>query len=122
MSKNILLIGAVAAVAVVMMNKARAQVAPAGSASAPVQTVNVQNQMWSQLLGGAWKSLTTAKNPDGSPAFLMKNMFGQITTSDGKVVSDEVAELFPYTYGLGDLSVDIGAPSNGVDYLGLMGW
>lgn len=120
--KNILLIGGVAAVAVLMLNKAKARTAPAGTYSAQPPTVNVQSQMWGQLLGGAWNSLTAAKNPDGSPAFLMKNWLGQVTTSDGKVVSDEVTELFPATYG-GFLPVDLSAPGGGDDdYLTIMGW
>ncbi len=120
--KNILLIGGVAAVAVLMLNKARAQSAPAASYSAPIKTNNVQGQMWGALLGGAWNSLTAAKNPDGSPAFLMKNWLGQVTTSDGKVVSDDVTELFPAVYG-GFLPVDVSAPGAGMDdYLGMMGW
>ena len=121
--KNILLIGGVAAVAVLMLNKAKAQTAPAGTYSAPIQTNNVQSQMWGQLLGGAWKSLTAAQNPDGSPAFLSRNWLGQITTSDGKAVSDEVIDLFPATYG-GFMPVDLSAPGGGGadDYLGMMGW
>lgn len=123
MSKQILLIGGVAALAVLMLNKARAQTAPAGTYSAPIPTRNVQTEMWGSLLGTGWKALTAAQNPDGSPAFLMRNWLGQTTTSDGRVVSDEVAELFPYSYGnYDDIEVKIGAPSNGVDYLGMMGW
>lgn len=121
MSKNIILIGGVAAIAVLMLNKARAQTAPAASMSAPVPTRNVQSELWGSLLGVGWKALTSAQNPDGSPAFLMKNWLGQTTTSDGKVVSDEVAELFPATYG-GFMNVDLSAPGTGVDYLGALGW
>jgi len=122
MSKDILLIGGAAALVVLMLNKAKAQAAPAGTYSAQPPTVNVQNQMWGELLGGAWSSLTAAKNADGSPAFLSKNWLGQITTSDGKVVSDDVVELFPATYG-GFMPVDVSAPGAGMDdYLGIMGW
>jgi len=122
MSKDILLIGGAAAVVVLMLNKAKAQVAPAGSASAPILSNNVQNQMWGSLLGQGWKALTSAQNADGSPAFLSKNWLGQITTSDGVVVSDEVTELFPATYG-GFMPVDLSAPGGGADdYLSIMGW
>jgi hypothetical protein len=46
--------------------------------------------------------MVTAQNPDGSPAFLMKNLFGQITTSDGKPIDggDPIAAYGQVVAGL----------------------
>lgn len=97
---KILILAAVAAGgAVFMMNRAKAATRPAGSASAPIQNKNVNDQLWTSILGGAWKVLNTAKNQDGTIGFLKKNFLGQTVTSDGKPVSEALIDMFPATYG-----------------------
>lgn len=122
MSKDLLLIAAVAGAAVLMLNKAKAQVAPAGSRSAPTPVTNVNNQLWASLLGGAWTSLTAAQNADGSPAFLKRNFLGQVTTTDGKPVSEEIIDMFPHTYGNYDELEIPTTVDGGTDYLSNMGF
>ena len=43
--------------------------------------------------------LADATRSDGGPAFLMKNWLGQTVTSDGKPVGQELADMFPASYG-----------------------
>lgn len=108
-TRDIVLIGGVAAIAVMMLNKARAQTAPAGTASAPIVNKNMQYQLWGSLLGAGWQALASTRNPDGSPAVEMN-------------ISDETRELFPFSFGTyDDLQVDLTAPSDGKDYLGGLG-
>lgn len=117
MNNNILILVAAVA-AVVMLNKAKAATAPAGSKSAPAAVNNANGALWSALIGGGWKAIADAKNGDGSPAFLMTNPFGQIVTSDGKPVGQEYSDLFPATVG-GFMPVDLSM--GGTDYLSQIG-
>jgi hypothetical protein len=121
MNRDIILIAAVAVGAVVVLNRAAAQVAPGGTKSPPINNTSINNQLWGALLGGAWKGLVDGKNSDGSPAFLVKNFLGQVTTSDGKPVGQQWQDLFPSTYG-GMQDVDLGGASDGVDWLDKLGW
>lgn len=119
-NNNLVLMAGVAVGAVVLLNRAKAATAPAGTKSAPVPNTSVNGQLWSALLGGGWKAITDAKNADGSQAFLQTNGWGQIVTSDGKPVGREYQDLFPNTYG-DQVPVDLTAASGGVDYLSALG-
>ena len=110
MNNNILLLGAAVA-AVLVLNKAKAKTAPAGSASAPAAMTNLNGQMWSSLLGGAWKLIPDAQNADGSLAFLKTNWLGQVVTSDGKPVGQDYNDLMT---GTAPVDFSLG----GTDYLG----
>jgi hypothetical protein len=121
MNKNLLLIAAVAIGAVMVLNKAAAQVAPAGSRSAQLPSNNVNNQLYTEIMGGAWASLRDAVNSDGSRAFLMKNQMGQTVTSTGIPISEVWEEPLPVTYG-NYIPIEVGAPGGGTDYLGQMDW
>jgi hypothetical protein len=114
MNNNTLILALAAVCAVLVMNKAKTATAPAGTASAPIQNTNVNDQLWKSLLGNAWTSLRDAQNPDGSQAFLMKNFLGQTVTSDGKPVGQEYAAQFPATFGLMMPTVD--TTMGGTDY------
>lgn len=118
MNNNILILVAAVA-AVVMLNKAKAATAPAGTKSAPAPVINANGALWSALMGGGWKAIADAKNSDGSPAFLMTNDYGQIVTSDGKPVGQEYSDLFPATVG-NMMPVDVSL--GGTDYLSAIGW
>lgn len=121
MNKNLMVV-AVAVAAVLILNKA-ATAATSGAKSAPVKNTNVNDQLWSSLLGGSWKALTDAKNADGSQAFLMKNALGQAVTSDGKPVGEEWQRMFPATYLQGaGLPVEIGTAGDSTDYLAQLGY
>ncbi len=121
MNKNLLMIAAVAVAAVMVLNRAAAQVAPAGSKSGPIPATNINNQLFTDILGGGWTSLRDAKNADGSQAFLMKNFLGQTVNSLGVPVSEVWEESLPNTYG-NYIPIDVGAPGDGSDYLGTMQW
>jgi hypothetical protein len=104
--KNALLIVAIGgAVLLVLQKQAQAAaVSPKASSSTinAAKTVNVNSDMWSRLLGDGWRNMVGAQNADGSAAFLMKNMFGQITTSDGKPIDggDPIAAYAQTVAGL----------------------
>jgi hypothetical protein len=120
MNNNALLLALVAAGVFVMM-KRTAATATKAPVLAPTPTKNVNDQLWSSLLGGSWKLLTDAQNSDGSPAFLMKNWLGQTVTSDGKPVGAQLQDLLPATYGT-VMPVDLSDPTSGVDWLSDLGW
>jgi hypothetical protein len=120
MNKNMIFILA-AAGAVLMMSKQARATAPAGSASRPIPSTNVNDQLWTSLLGGGWKMLRDAQTDSGTAAFLKRNFLGQVVTSDGKPVGQEYQDLLPATYGE-FMPVDLGGASGGVDYLSEMGW
>jgi hypothetical protein len=120
MSKDAILLIAVAAGAFMVM-KSKAATAAKPVAVAPAPTKNVNDQLWTSLLGEGWKMLKSAQNSDGSPAFLMKNWLGQTVTSDGKPVGSQLQDLLPATYGT-FMPVDLSDPSSGIDYLSELGW
>lgn len=124
MNKNTMLLLLVAAGAFMMMNRAKAgtAAAPGGVRQAsPAPSKNVNDAMWRQLLGDGWKMLRDAQTSSGGPAFLERNWLGQITTSDGKPVGQELADILPSTY-MTEQPVDLSDPSSGIDYLSELGW
>jgi hypothetical protein len=93
MNKNALMITALVAAALIVMKKKAANAAtlPAsssGSIAAGQPSRNVNSDMWARLLGDGWRTMVSAQNSDGTAAFLKKNFFGQVTTSDGVPVAD----------------------------------
>lgn len=96
-----------------------AQMQAAGLTSGPVQTATVNGDMWQRLLGAGFVSMAGS----GSATGLIKNLFGQTSSSDGKPIygNDPQGNFVP---------VLVGAPSTGVDYVsdqfpltgGLFGW
>lgn len=124
MSKDLILMAAIGAAVLLVLSK---QAQAAGSAvamttaqkqaagllyTAPqTQSANVNGDMWTRLLGDGWRNLVGAQNTDGTAAFLKKNMFGQVTTGDGKPVGGEDP-------GAGYFNVLAGLPSDsGQNYL-----
>jgi hypothetical protein len=109
-STNLILLAAIGA-AVLLVVKKQAQSAgmtvaqkqQAGLLYTPQQqqSVNMNGDMWSRLLGGGWQNLVSTQYSDGSPAFL-KNVWGQVTTSDGKPVDggDPMAAYIAASTGL----------------------
>lgn len=121
MNKNMILIAAVAVGAVMVLNRAAAQVAPAGSRSAPVQNTNVNDQLWTKLLGGGWTGLRDATNSDGTAAFLKRNFLGQTVNSVGVPISEQIEDFTPTTFGE-MIKVNLGEGGDGVDYLAGFQW
>ena len=125
MNKNILMIAAVAVAAVMVLNKAAAQAAPAGTrvaaGSAPLRNTSVNDQLWTKLLGGGWTGLRDATNADGTAAFLKRNFLGQTVNSAGVPISEQIADITPTTYGR-LIDVDLGEGGDGTDYLAGMQW
>lgn len=116
MNNNMLFL--VAAVAAVLVMQKKASAAPA--AAAPVVTnpvaTNLNNQLWASVLGGAWNSLTSGNSP-----FLMRNSSGQVVTSDGKPIDKTYTDISNVISTGGYSDVDV-TGSDGVDWLGKMGW
>jgi hypothetical protein len=121
MNNNTLFLVAAIVAVVVMKKKTAAPVAPAGPAG-PIAT-NVNNQLWTSILGGAWKSLISPS--DSNDGFLMKNSVGQVVTSDGKPVNSVLpaisGAMSGSDYSQGYESVSTGGP-DGTDWLAQMGW
>lgn len=95
MSKNLVVIALVGAAVVLMMQRKATAATPAPvSAVRPATTgkkapsVNVNGDMWSRLMGGAWRLMADAQNPDGTQKFVT-NLFGQPVTSDGKPIGGD---------------------------------
>lgn len=118
MSKNILLMAAIGAAVLLVVNKqAKAAAAPlttaqkqaAGLLYTPKQTqsANVMGDFWTILNGDGWRNLAGAQNADGSQAFLKRNPFGQITTGDGKPVGGD-SPMAAYAETLAGLPSDSG--------------
>jgi hypothetical protein len=112
MSDNvILLVAAVAGFLLLQKKKAAA-----AASTAPLPTANnVNNQLWSSVLGNSWRSLV---QPGSASNFLERNNWGQIVTSDGKPV-DSVFGALPDILSGG---VDTTEASDGIDYLSELGW
>jgi hypothetical protein len=118
MNKNMMFLLAAVGAMLVMSKKARAATSTAALPGASPVANNVNNQLWSKVLGGAWKALVAnGTNTDGTP-FLMRNDLGQVVTSDGKPVESVYADMTGALSG----GVDTTEASGGVDYLGQMGW
>jgi hypothetical protein len=121
MNKNMILIAAVAVGAVMVLNRAAAQVAPAGSRSAPIQNRNINDTMWKSLLGVGWTGLRDATNSDGTAAFLKRNFLGQTVNSLGVPISEQIEDFTPTLYG-NLINVDLGEGGDGTDYLAGIQW
>jgi hypothetical protein len=65
-----------------MRKKATAPMISAGVRSAPVDNKNVNNQLWTALLGTAWSGIVTAKNSAGNTVFPV-NSRGDMVNSAG---------------------------------------
>ena len=126
MNQNTMFLFAAVGAAYVMAKKeadkkaraAAAAKAPSQSNSPSPVTTNVNNQLWSKVLGGAWNALVEkGSSTDGAP-FLMRNDIGQVVTSDGKPVNSIYSDITGALSG----GVDTSEASGGVDYLGGMGW
>lgn len=123
MSKNLILVAAIGAAVLLVVSKqasaakgppmttAQKQAAGLLYTAPQTQSVNVNGDMWTRLLGDGWRNLAGAQNADGTAAFLKRGMFGQVTTSDGKPVGGEDP-------GAGYFDVLAGLPSDsGQNYL-----
>lgn len=120
MNNNTLLLVA-ALGAVFLMSRKASAATPAAAAASPLATSNnVNNQLWSAVLGGAWRSLVSPGSA-GNSGFLMRNDFGQVVTSDGKPVNSVFSDLSNAISTGGYSDVDVSAP-DGTDYLSLLGW
>lgn len=116
MNKDMLFLVAAVAAVLMMSKKAGAAPKPASTTAMPATASgaspvanNLNNQLWSSLLGGGWKSLVDTGS--GTSPFLMRNEYGQVVTSDGK----------PIDTGISDIS-DIMSGQLGPDYLSQMGY
>jgi len=122
MNNNMLFLVAAVAAVLVMNKKSRAAT-PAPSAATVAATsptaTNLNNQLWANVLGGAWNSLV-GSGGSTSP-FLMRDSAGRVVTSDGKPIDQAYTDLSNVisTGGYGD--VDVAAP-DGTNWLGTLGW
>jgi hypothetical protein len=109
MSKNILLLAAIGGAVLLVLQKQTLAAAAAKPQQPQIyrppntQTVNMNGDMWTRLLGDGWRNLTNGQNADGSAAFI-KNVWGNITTGDGKPVGgeDPIANYTQVAAGLPD--------------------
>lgn len=87
MSKQLVVLAAVGAVAFIVYQKQKTAMAANGrplAASAPVPSRNVNSDMWAAILGaGAWRNLIGGATNSGTQAFTVTDGYGRITTSDG---------------------------------------
>lgn len=120
---TILLVAALGAV-LLLSKKAKAatpttpaQVAATGSG---LVANNLNNQLWTNVLGGAWKSLVSPDSASSSN-FLMRNGLGQVVTSDGKPVDSVYSDVSTAISTSGIPGVDVSAP-DGTDWLANLGW
>ena len=133
MSNNLLLAAVIgAAVFIVVKKQGQAAVlakpgyiAPGQVTAGMQQSANMNSDMWTRLLGSSWKALA-----DNSPA-VIKNVFGQSATGDGKPLSGgdpmalymqlQAGDVTPMPVGLGGMTL----PASG-DYSGpadtVMSW
>lgn len=116
MNKDMLFLVAAVAAVLMMSKKASAAPRPASAATMPATAGgasplanNLNNQLWSSLLGGGWKSLV-GSGSETSP-FLMRNDYGQVVTSDGRPIDTGISDISDTMSGLG-----------GRDYLSELGW
>ncbi|MEH6434245.1 hypothetical protein [Massilia sp. DD77] len=66
-----------------------AQLQAAGVMYTPEQrpATNINGEMWGALLGAGWKALSNSMSNDSDTGFT-RNWYGQLTTMDGKPVSE----------------------------------
>lgn len=116
-NNNTLLLVAAAAAAFVVMSK-RANPAAVPAPAGPLAT-NVNNQLWTSILGGAWKALV--RPSDSTSGFLQLNNIGQVVTSDGKPVDSSLPAISSAISNSGYTNVDTSAP-DGTNWLSQMAW
>lgn len=118
MNKNMIFLMAAVAAVLVMSKKAGARptTGAAPIAGANPTATNLNNQLWSNVLGGAWKSLVAG----GTGTFLMRNDAGQVTTSDGRPIDSAYSDISD-AISTGFVQ-DVDVSAGGVDWLGKMGW
>jgi hypothetical protein len=119
MNQKLILMAAVAVGAVLFLNKTAAA-QTAGSKSAPIKNININDQLFTSTIGGGWTNYRDALNPDGSPAFLMKNSMGVTVNSEGVPVADSMAALYPIKPPSA-LPDDLYSQSGGLDYTNFNG-
>lgn len=86
MSKQIIILGALGAVAFMVYQKTKTGGAsrPVTQAATDLPSKNVLGDMWSKLLGTpTWKNMLGATEANGSQAFIMRDWLGRPVTSDG---------------------------------------
>lgn len=101
MNKNVIALAALAVVGAVywkrtMMAAAAASRPATQAPAAPVKNTN--SDMWVKLLGEGWKTLLSSET---GKSLFGKNSYGQLVTSDGKPISDEMVSLLPNVLGDG---------------------
>lgn len=119
MSKEkLILVAAVGVAALMILPKLRAQFAGAGGprlgAAAPVPSNNVNNEMWTKLLGGAWSDIMryngqSTSGYNGQQPFVMRDAYsGLYRTSDGKPLytGDGATDFMIANTGLSGTSAD----------------
>lgn len=108
MSKQIIVVAALGAVAFMVYQKTKAEVATRPVTQAPTDqpSVNVNGDMWAKILGsGAWKQLLGGTEANGAQAFVMRDWLGRPVTSDGVPVGsgDYLSDFVTYSTGLPSL-------------------
>jgi hypothetical protein len=99
-TSDLALLAAVGAAAYMLIAKSGAAGAVRPIAAPP--SMNVNSDMWTRILGGAWKQLEGTQTQGGSLSFLKKTFGGQVTTSDGKPIGsgDPIADWINVNTGL----------------------
>lgn len=87
------------------MSGAAAPTRPTTGTAAALPTRNVMGDMWSRILGGAWTQALGAAKATGGQAFVMRDQFGRVVTSDGKPVGsgDPLSDWMGVNLGLPSL-------------------
>jgi hypothetical protein len=118
--KNTILLAVLGVAAVLYMRRPSAAVQAAQNTSvkagSTTATQNVNNQMWSTLLGIGWSALRDNQNGVGS--LFGKNALGQFVTSDGKPIGEDLENALPLTTtGYAPTDLDYGSTPNFIDGL-----
>lgn len=113
--KNTILLAVLGVAAVLYMRRTPAAVLAAQNTSvkagSTTATQNVNNQMWSTLLGVGWSYLRD--NQNGAGSLFGKNALGQFVTSDGKPIGEDLENALPLTTtGYMPTDLDYGSTPN----------
>lgn len=115
MSNNAALIAVGVVGAVLLLKKKTAMAARPATGSPTAQpSTNLNGDMWARLLGKSWQSMLQAgmvnQGAGGNQPFVMRNLFGQVVTSDGTPVSsgDPLSDW---------VSMNTGLPTTYADYV-----
>lgn len=87
-AKGMIVLGAVGVAGFLVFQKMKAGTTTAarpGTTGSTLPAMNMNGDMWGRLMGGAWSQLLNASTGSG-PAFVMKDQFGRVVTSDGRPV------------------------------------